>query len=384
MSLTHDTMAHAAARLLLAEIRQGAALWATSRLTSNTIYWQGMAAWPRPDRAFEDRSTGASLAIEFKPPGQTRREYVTGLGQALSYLQDFEYSALIVPGRSYDDYEIGNHLQSILSQPHLSTTPLALFEYGSQIAAQGDLRTLAPLKVRSSPPPIPRGIGRKVFWGYWRDLSQHDLFAVLSLMDLKSTTLDKAFEKYWTRYAMRGKSLTWEGVPRKAKTASIGSTTYRAEVLNCRLSMRHIGLVDSTGKLTESAFRLIWCGKVYGADSQAFVRMLGGLVLQAGNHLELIFWVEEQQRNVSRVQKHSAAQYYNALDASLVQAGIIAPPAGNAKPAFMRDEPKLWNKLGFLIPSYGTMYFHHDEGLFFNWRQIMSCVDAVGGLGHAP
>ena len=89
MPYNHDLMAHQASAALLGDLRAGKADWSHQRLSKKTTLWQGVTDWPRPDIAFEDRTTRASLAIEFKPPNQAKREYVTGLGQALTYLTEF-------------------------------------------------------------------------------------------------------------------------------------------------------------------------------------------------------------------------------------------------------------------------------------------------------
>jgi hypothetical protein len=61
----------------------------------------------------------------------------------------------------------------------------------------------------------------------------------------------------------------------------------------------------------------------------------------------------------------------------LAKAGIIAAPAkGAAKATFLRDEPKLWNKLGLLSQSGKGRYFHVGYGLVFDWRRIISVVES--------
>lgn len=52
---------------------------------------------------------------------------------------------------------------------------------------------------------------------------------------------------------------------------------------------------------------------------------------------------------IPRGDKQSSNDYVSALDEELVNGGVIAPRKPGAKIAhFIRDEPKLWNKLGLL------------------------------------
>ncbi len=73
-----------------------------------------------------------------------------------------------------------------------------------------------------------------------------------------------------------------------------------------------------------------------------------------------------------------AADYYRALDEVLVAEGIIALRSNTGgKPYFLRDEPKLWNKLGLLVPQARGTYFHSGYGLAFNWRKIISVLEGA-------
>ena len=132
MVVEHNFMAHKVSALLLHQLRSGKASWAPPRLSTKSTLWQGIADWPRPDIAFEDITNNSSFAIEFKPPNQPKREYVTGLGQAITYLSDFEFSGLVVPKRTAEGFEISKYLHNILNQ-ELATLSLALFEYDRDI-----------------------------------------------------------------------------------------------------------------------------------------------------------------------------------------------------------------------------------------------------------
>ena len=376
MALAHNFMAHEVSALLLGQLRTGkAAAWASPRLSEKSTLWQGKAAWPRPDIAFEDRASGSAFAIEFKPPNHSKREYVTGLGQAITYLNDFEYSGLVVPNLSGDGFEIGNYLLNILDGD-LSPLSIALFTYEQD---PKKIKVRRKLKERQSPPPgIPRGIGRKVFWGYWRDLSRYDLFELLLLTDrMNGCPFEEVFSRFWTRYAVTGRARTWEGTRRKKKEKRAASFT--AERLNARLAMSDSGMLSLSSDLTALGHELLRVGKIYGPGSVAFSDGIARLVLMEGNHLELIFWVDEQNRSLSAANKMTSVGYFGALDNVLVEAGVIADRAeGAAKAHFLRDEPKLWNKLGLLIRDGNARYFHKGLGFAFDWRRLVSILGERG------
>ena len=373
MGIEHNFMALELSSVLLTQLRTGqAGNWATTRLSDKSTLWQGIADWPRPDVAFEDKNTKATLALEFKPPNQTKREYITGLGQMITYLADFEFAGLVIPEKSDDGFGIAKYIKELISRD-LKELPVVLFSYDKAVS---NLSVLHKLKPRVVPLTIaPAGTRPRTFWAYWRELSNFDLFELLRIIDRSTTpSFEANFGQFWKEYAAKGKARTWEGAARKKKKLNAPSRT--AERLNVFLAMRHAGLVGPDGRLTSAGLELLRVGKVYGPDSIAFVDLLARLILIEGRHLDLIFWVEERTRLIQSNDKQSSNDYISALDKELVSGGVIPPRKLGAKKAhFIRDEPKLWNKLGLLKRDGATKYFHDGYGFVFDWRKIISVIE---------
>ncbi len=191
-------------------------------------------------------------------------------------------------------------------------------------------------------------------------------------MSTSDRKFDKVFKKFWNQKMVKGKARNWEGGCRKKKSKDTKS--FSAERLNAFMSLRHINVIDSDGNVTDEGYNLLHCGKVYGSASKAFMGQLARHVLESGKHLELIFWVDEQQRNIASTEKSNAKSFYRALDQCMQDAGIIPRvPSGEGKPSFFRDEAKLWNKLGLLVRD-GPRYFKRGTGLIFDWRTIVSII----------
>jgi len=373
MSFQHNAMAQIVSQTLLTQVRTGTAnSWCVPRLTSKCILWQGIADWPRPDIAFEDPSTDATIALEFKPPNHSKREYVTGLGQMLTYLESFEFAGLVLPERSTDGFPIAEHIAGVIDR-ELDDRPLMLMSYGKSV---GNLKVHRGLKLRSGPKfKSPKRRGKRTFWAYWRDLSNYDLFALLSIIDSNpGATFETSYDEFWNSIRQKRKARTWEGTPRKKSK----SATNKSDRINAQYSLRHCRLVSADGGLTLPGLTLLHVGKVYGPDSDAFLSELARSVLLDGNHLELILWIEERSREVAVEDKQLSDDFLNSIDQALVAAGVIRPPKneGSGKPHFFRDEVKLWNKLGLLHTKSGQ-YFFPGEGFRFDWRAIVS--SARGG-----
>jgi hypothetical protein len=376
VGIEHNLMALEVSSALLHQLRTGQATgWATQRLSNQSILWPGIADWPRPDIAFEDINTGATLALEFKPPNHSKREYVTGLGQMLTYLQDFEFSGLVLPERSSDGFEIAKFITDTVSS-NLDDLPIMLLSYDKMAS---DFSVLRPLKARTTALPARSSrSGPRTFWAYWRDLSNFELFELLRIIDSSGKPdFSRDFQKFWKSFVLKKKARTWEGALRQKDPNSKVSP----ERINAFYAMRHSGLIDSEGRITLAGLTLLHVGKIYGPDSEAFLNLLARSILIDGRHLDLIFWIEDQTRQLGPSQKTTSTAYLAALDSRLAAAGVIAPRVkGASKANFIRDEPKLWNKLGLIEhKGSGSQYFQSGSGYLFNWRKILSVTGTEGG-----
>lgn len=372
MGFEHNSMALDVSSALLVQLRAGqATAWATPRLTSKTILWQGIADWPRPDIAFEDPSSGATLALEFKPPNQPKREYITGVGQMMTYLRDFEFAGLVLPEKTSDGFPISAYVKGMI-EDDVPTLPLVLFSYDKSVSALTIERQLIPRQ--GAAPKRAARRGRGTFWAYWRDLSNYDVFALLRIIDARSRpNFTAAFSSYWKSEVVGKKARTWEGILRDKKAKA----QITPEQRNAFYALRHTGLVNPQGQITTSGLELLHVGKVYGPDSIAFLTLLARRILVDGQHLELILWVEKESSALAESDKGGSDEYLTALDARLVAEGVISPRLKTAgKSHFIRDEPKLWNKLGLLQKRNTSDYFYPGQGYKFDWRKIISVIES--------
>ena len=238
------------------------------------------------------------------------------------------------------------------------------------------LSVLHKLKPRTVPlRAAPTGARPRTFWAYWRELSNFDLFEILRVVDTSNApSFEASFDQFWTEFASKGKARTWEGAARKKK--ELNAPSRAAERLNIFLAMRHAGVLGPDGCLTSDGLELLRVGKIYGPDSIAFMNLLSRLILIDGRHLDLIFWVEERTRVIKSSDKQNSKDYITALDKELVAIGVIPPRKTDAKKAhFIRDEPKLWNKLGLLKHDGPAQYFQGGYGFVFDWRKIISVIE---------
>ena len=373
MSYQHNLLAFEAGEWILDDLRSGRSAWAGGRFQTQVTPWPGIMDWPVPDRMFED-GEGVTLAVEFKPPGQPKREYVTGIGQIFTYLRTFKFGALVLPERSADGFEIATYVRDIMREQYAVGLPVSILSYSVSASL---LTTVVPLRDRVGAPPVLPPTTRRAFWAYVRDASHFDVFDVLSIMEQQNCRFATAYARFWNTKRLRGQARALDGTFREPKRHRFSEANRgdRAERTNINLLMRHVFLIDADGRMTERGHELLRHGKVYTAASESFRRRFGGLLLTVGRHLDLILWVDRFQRELVAASKQNHSVFKHSLDEGLEAAGFIrSAPQGAPKETFIRDESKYWNQMG-LLERTGARYFHPGVGYVFDWRAIISMVD---------
>ncbi len=376
MGALHDAMATKCGDQIINNIRNGNNQY--QQVFSTSLSRVSDWTWPRPDYVCFDAANLCTYAIEFKPTNQTKREYLCGLGQSLSYLQKHMYAGLIVPTVADDGFAISAFINETLQSPEFNSIALSLFEYDPQTLAVKLLRPIT--QKRNATGLVVSSPTTNTFWCWWRDISQYELYELLELSFKYSDRsgdiyTNNVFPDFWNDLK-NGNTLTWEGQKRKPALTSNQAQLKQ----NYKIPLNQLDLWNpSTGKLTELGLKLLKIGKLYGPDSKDFISALTYLVLIDGKHLELIKKVEDYQK--SSVIPNKSDTFLLKLENSLQNAGCIGPrkPAarrGNktAKPSYIRDEPKLWNKLGLMELKGKKQYFFPNEGYKFNWHIISDAL----------
>lgn len=381
---THDVLAFSIGTEAIRRVRAGLAPW--NAIFSADSYVTASRVWPVPDFVIVDSSNSLTVGAEFKPPQQSKREYLTGLGQAVAYQRDFDYGLLIVPRIADDGYPISDHIQSVLLETPLANAPVGLLTY--------DPTTLSPsnpafseihfFEKRIGKPSHPAGHDQS-FYAKWREMSPEELFAYLSHSydevrhpsTASGTIRDKAFEKLWAEI-QSGKLHHWAGGIRHY----INVPKIKTGVLkNYRNFLFHIGWTESDGALTKDGLEALHVGALYGANSRPFNDAIAKAVLVSGKHLILFNAISEFQDTAGAIEDER--EWLQNLEEYLETKGLLkrnparaaAAIAGSAR-QFLKAEKQLWRKLGLIVPR-GARVFHPNRGFIFDWARITSLLQAM-------
>lgn len=382
---THDTLAFAVASEAVRRIRNADPAW--SALFSAQVFATSSRTWPIPDFVISDPANARTIAGEFKPPDQTKREYLTGLGQAVAYTRDFHYGLLVVPDVANDGFRIADHIQEVLAQEVMNDVPVGLLRYDpSKLStSNADFDIMRPLKARTVAPTALASV-ESSFFAKWREMSPMEVGAYLEhLYDeglprnatKPGTIRDRAFDRLWDDI-QNGKLTNWSGTTRHVTNDTKNKTGW---LKNYRNFITHIGWMDSEGALTDEGLGALRVAHRYGAGSQLFQDELAKTVLVAGKHLVLINAVNEFQD--LRGGFATEQKWLDAVEAYLEDNGLLKrnPQRGQAavrgvERGFMKSEKTLWKNLELIVPRgpHRGRVYHAGRGFIFNWSRITSLL----------
>lgn len=382
MGEVHDTLATDIGDYIMMRIRKEDNDW--KQVFSTSISRIGDWDWPRPDYVCKDENNNDTYALEFKPPKQSKREYLTGLGQALAYLQKHTYSGLIVPRVCEDNFRISDFIKDTLTSDEFRDVPISLIAYdqstinkdvGKSIELMKGISSIRTSRIKTT------SSNNRTYWCWWRDASNYEMFNLLELSDkYRNVSGDIYTGKVYPEFyelLVTGGTKQWDGSPRE-KTRSDAS--FKSEKQNYKIPLFQLGLWNqSEGRITVKGYKLLILGKLYGPDSREFIDYLTYLLLVDGKHLDLINDVEKFQKLYQNWMPETRTKYLVMLEDYLEDKGSIGerkPSAVStgAKESYIRDEPKLWNKLGLLELKNTIQYFYPGEGIKFNWNKITSLL----------
>lgn len=381
---THDVLAFAVAQEAIRRVAAATPPW--NSVLSPTSYITSSRTWPVPDFVLVDPQSRVTVGAEFKPPQQTKREYLTGLGQAIAYSRDFHYGALILPTIADDGYPIAQHVASVLAEPDLAAMPIGLFAYDpaalSSAAPQfSELRFFG----HRSLAPSSAAILDQSFFAKWREMSPQEMLTLLqgSYDEMRAPTLgsatirDKAFTALWNAI-QAGTIQHWSGGVRNYNASSRMKV---AVSKNYRNFLFHIGWTDPSGSLTKEGLDALHTGTLYGHASQPFLDVIARSLLQEGKHLILFNAISEFQDAVAITLDEPT--WLQRLEDELENRGLLkrnparhAAAVAQSSRQFLKAEKQLWRNLQLIVPR-GARAYHPGRGLIFNWSRITSLLQGT-------
>ena len=165
-TMAHHLLAKTTTDEILKNFKSGVWKYGTAGHGVNFLRTGTPADFPSPDAAFYDNVNKELAYFEFKPDTETKRGILTGVGQAIAYLEECNLSYLIAP-KSLAGYDL-EHFLTDLYNNQLSNIPTGLIIYDN--AAPQKVRLIKNVTALSGTAATPRKVADERFWAKHQDL----------------------------------------------------------------------------------------------------------------------------------------------------------------------------------------------------------------------
>ncbi|MHA1130541.1 MAG: hypothetical protein ACTSQQ_06990 [Candidatus Helarchaeota archaeon] len=242
--------------------------------------------FPKPDIVLLglSKQPQPQIAFELKPPHAVKREYLTGLGQAVSYMMMFPLVYLLLPDEFIDGIHIPTFIAEIIEKSNLKIGVISynISTYKPNIVRDAVLQD--QIDVASLEEEISKLRPRT--WLFWMDTSLSEVVTMLKKIaeveirkqegNIKKIVLDEVWDEVLIhRY------------PNTTRPASFK--------LNYQLFLDTLELWTGDGRLTILGNRIYEICRKYGGDSNEFKNALHYAILTEGGYLQMLIFIDKIQ-----------------------------------------------------------------------------------------
>jgi hypothetical protein len=410
MSVNHHFLAKTTTDSVLANFKSGA--WKCVNDVGVDFYRVGCdSTFPSPDAAFYDDVKKLMVSFEFKPPTETKRGILTGLGQSIAYLNSSNLSYLVIP-QTLEDFQIGAYMTDLFQKQIEENLPVGLIIYENNTPT--NVQLIHNVNVLASQVEFKALVNER-FWAKHQDMPLplfHLLLYCFYRKKTESSMTEDPFSFCWDNYMfpksnqtnitttpvrdMRGDVITTLGRNKPltynekkiAKIDLLHGATKAAAIADfkvkeksgyngnggsmsvrkyCMAFLRHIGVVDSTNSITDLGFKLFHLGLVNGPNSKVFRDYFTQVVLLTGHHLDLIFDLDKfcnEYRGKKKMEDIKAIMLNDYESRGMIKKNPNRKAGDESSVGFLKYESILWRSLGLLVDTGGK------PETSFNWKKI--------------
>lgn len=410
MSINHHLLGKVTTDSILAKFKSGE--WKCCGDVGTNFYRVGCdSSFPSPDAVFYDEKEKMLVSFEFKPPTENKRGILTGLGQAIAYLKSSNISYLIIPKR-LEGFEIGNFIAEIYSLQIKEKLPLGLIVYDNENPANVSLiHNIGALSEKKEFKPTT---GNR-FWAKHQDMPIPLFHLILHCYYMKKFEGIKgdAFAHCWNKYLVPEEAIrqlepaevidcngepikTLSGIKnisflekkiiatkklsgearnkailalkKDTDTNFVGDNYFNSIKKNFVTFLKHIGVVDSTGNLTDSGLKLYLLGVINGPKSKQFQDYFLKTILTAGSHLDLIFDLDKLckeykcEKDIKQIKQIMLKEYESK---GMIKQNPKRMVGDESSVEFLKYEFILWNSTGLTVKTNGK------PNVSFDWKKII-------------
>ena len=165
-SKNHHEGARITTNYLLSKWKKGE--WLNNFVTQDVATRKSSANFPSVDAEFDDSKSKAVISCEFKPATETKRGILTGLGQAVAYLNNADASYLIAPSE-IDGFDMEKFLIQTFKNSIQGKLPVGLICFDQIDGMPKNIRLKVDIDQSLSCLNQTLKKGEVSYWAIWRD-----------------------------------------------------------------------------------------------------------------------------------------------------------------------------------------------------------------------
>ena len=401
--------------------------WINPFVSINTQRTASPNTFPSPDALFQDWGKKTKISLEFKPYKETKRGIMTGVGQAIAYLNK-SHASILVCSSKVEDFNMEDYLKKTFNKFIYGKLPIALFTYqGEQLENLKLVVDIDPsLFQKEKISKIPfKGSGLPYF-AYWRDLPTDGFYKlaraakeILSADNRSEKVWDEFFYKYFAPKSslrtldeiesdiffedMKTKMIPFSVRKRKLRSdikegklklnkalknlkdkgwsKEITDNNYRDYKKNHFNFMNHNNLWDENYYLTPLGYRFLERYEANINSPKNLVDEMAQILLVEGKHHNLIEEIKEITLNCNDPETlNNQKKYIKFIYNEMNKRGHVATNPNKkitGDREYLRSERQLWGRMGLIQEQSPSKYkyFYPNEGFVFNELKINRLLD---------
>ena len=197
-SKNHHEGARITTNYLLSKWKKGE--WLNNFVTQDVATRKSSANFPSVDAEFDDSKSKAVISCEFKPATETKRGILTGLGQAVAYLNNADASYLIAPSE-IDGFDMEKFLIQTFKNSIQGKLPVGLICFDQIDGMPQNIRLKVDIDQSLSCLNQTLKKGEVSYWAIWRDNPTIGIVRFLESCAIKTNnTADEKWKYFYDNF----------------------------------------------------------------------------------------------------------------------------------------------------------------------------------------
>jgi len=142
--------------------------WLNNFVSKSVTVKKSSTDFPSVDKEFDDIEKKTIIACEFKPSTESKRGILTGLGQAIAYLNAADASYLICPSR-IDGFDMEDFLKQTFDRSVKGKIPVGLIVFDGHFNEYKNIRLSVDISENLKSTNIKLQQSKVAPWAIWRD-----------------------------------------------------------------------------------------------------------------------------------------------------------------------------------------------------------------------